>query len=52
MLNKNNIQICVTLPKKEVKKLDKLAKKDKKTRSKFAGKIILEYLESITEDNK
>lgn len=51
-LKDENVQISVTLPRKVVEEfLDKDAKKELRTRSKQAAKIILDHY-SCTEDHK
>lgn len=44
-----NQQIAVVIPKTMVKKLDKLADKDIRTRSQAAAKIIIDYLNTIED---
>lgn len=57
-ISKDNIQISVVLPRKLVEeKLDIDAKRELRTRSKQAAKIILDYynyseVESDSDDNK
>lgn len=52
MVAKQNTRILVTLSKEDFNKLQTLATKEKRSISNLCGKILSDYIESLSKDNK
>ena len=52
MVSKQNTRILVTLSKEDFNKLQTLATKEKRSISNLCGKILSDYIESLSKDNK